>query len=77
MGDVENVDGFMSTFSKSCGKARPHRGFPQDVSFHSRFSSGDVAQQMLLVFGEQFHIQIPRRLDPVLVCLDRQGPYQP
>ena len=28
VGAVGNADGFMSAFSKSCGKARPHRGFP-------------------------------------------------
>ena len=28
VGAVGNADGFLSAFSKSCGKARPHRGFP-------------------------------------------------
>jgi hypothetical protein len=26
--DVENAGGFLPAFSKSCGKARLHRGFP-------------------------------------------------
>ena len=28
VGAVGNGDGLLSAFSKSCGKARPHRGFP-------------------------------------------------
>ena len=35
VGTVGNAGGFWPAFSKSWGKARLHRGFPQDGSFHS------------------------------------------
>ena len=41
VGAVGNDGGFLSSFSKCCGKARHHRGFPQHGRFHSpvpRFS---------------------------------------
>src|ERR1700738_1833878 len=35
VGAVGNGGGSLPAFSKSCGKARPHRGFSQDGRFHN------------------------------------------
>ena len=64
-------------FPSPVGRRGFHRGFPQDVSFHSPVLLRHLAQQLFFVFAQQIHVQVPRRFDPVLVSLDCQRTNQP